>query len=307
MANYEFSPMPRDERCCRLSRRSRVCLCLGLLVLVACAVVLAAALTWSRAQTPEPLAWNGAGTTRNLLELVLGRCYSYTQLVRLDLRSKDCPKILDAFKNAFISKNPCNITKEDYEPLLDLVNQTVPCNKSLFWSKSKDLAHQYTRVQGEMFTLEDTLLGYLADDLTWCGDPGSAELNHQSCPHWNECLSNPGSVFWKVISQKFAESACGVVQVMLNGSLSEPFRKSSTFGSVEVFNLDPRKVHTLQAWVMHDIGGISSDSCSSASINELKSIVTERNMTFTCQNNYRPVRFIQCVKNPEHPSCTSEI
>lgn len=31
----------------------------------------------------------------------------------------------------------------------------------------------------------------------------------------------------------------------------------STFGSVEVFNLDPNKVHKLQAWVMHDIKGTS--------------------------------------------------
>lgn len=29
----------------------------------------------------------------------------------------------------------------------------------------------------------------------------------------------------------------------------------STFGRVEIFNLNPKKVHTLQAWVMHDIGG----------------------------------------------------
>ncbi|KAM6150977.1 ADP-ribosyl cyclase/cyclic ADP-ribose hydrolase 1 isoform 2-T2 [Erethizon dorsatum] len=288
MANYEFSPVSGDEPCCRLSRRSQISLCLGLLVLIACAAVVVAALTWSQARTPEPLVWNGTGTTHNLFAIVLGRCYTYTQLVRPGLRSEDCPKILDAFKSAFISKDPCNIKKEDYEPLVELVDQTVPCNKSLFWSKSKELAHQYTWVQGGMLTLEDTLLGYLADDLTWCGDPGSAELNHQSCPRWNECLSNPGSVFWKVISQKFAESACGVVQVMLNGSLSKPFSKSSTFGSVEVFNLDPRKVHTLQAWVMHDIGGISSDTCSSLSISELKSIVTKRNITFTCQNNYSP-------------------
>jgi hypothetical protein len=31
----------------------------------------------------------------------------------------------------------------------------------------------------------------------------------------------------------------------------------STFGSVEVFSLDPNKVHKLQAWVMHDIEGAS--------------------------------------------------
>ncbi|KAK2115528.1 hypothetical protein P7K49_006154 [Saguinus oedipus] len=41
---------------------------------------------------------------------------------------------------------------------------------TLLWSRTKDLAHQYTQVQRDVFTLEDTLLGYLADDLTWCGE-----------------------------------------------------------------------------------------------------------------------------------------
>lgn len=53
-------------------------------------------------------------------------------------------------------------------------------SQSLFWSKTKVLAHQYSLVHGKMFTLEDTLLGYIADDLTWCGDPSTSgtHLNH---------------------------------------------------------------------------------------------------------------------------------
>ncbi|ERE87061.1 ADP-ribosyl cyclase 1-like protein, partial [Cricetulus griseus] len=259
-----------------------------------------------------------------------------------DVADQDCKKILNTFKRAFVSKNPCNITKEDYEPLVQLVTQTLPCNKvtaltllvlrnhpmdvgkpgvrvfihqwgssglTLFWSKSKHLAHEYTWIQGKIFTLEDTLLGYIADDLMWCGDPSTSDMNYDSCPHWSEnCPNNPVSLFWKVISQKlilhtlfngiaewrimmdfffkFAEAACGVVQVMLNGSLSEPFYKNSTFGSVEVFNLDPNKVHKLQAWVMHDIEADSSNSCSGSSINELKLIVEKRNIAFACQDNY---------------------
>ena len=49
-----------------------------------------------------------------------------------------------------------------------------PPSQAVFWSKSSELAHQYTQVQQEMFTLEDTLLGYLADGLRWCGDAGSS-------------------------------------------------------------------------------------------------------------------------------------
>ncbi|XP_021510115.1 ADP-ribosyl cyclase/cyclic ADP-ribose hydrolase 1 [Meriones unguiculatus] len=299
MANYEFSQISGDRPCCRLSRNVQICLGVGLLVLIALVVILVIVL-WPRSL----LVWNGSPTTKHFPEIFLGRCLVYTQILRPEMRDQDCKKLLGAFKRAFVSKNPCNITTEDYEPLVKMATQTIPCNKSLFWSKSKDLAHKYTWVQGKLFTLEDTLLGYIADDLRWCGDPSTSDMNYESCPHWRDnCPNNPITVYWKVISKKFAEDACGVVQVMLNGSLSEPFHKNSTFGSVEVFNLDPDKVHKLEAWVMHDIETAFSNSCSSSSINELKLIVQKRNITFACQDNYRPVRFVQCVKNPEHSSC----
>lgn len=303
MANYEFSQVSGHRPCCRLSRTAQICLGVSLMILIA-SVVIVGILLWPRA----PLVWKGKPTTKHFPEIFLGRCFSYTQILRPEMSDQDCQEILSTFKGAFVSKNPCKITREDYEPLVKLATQTIPCNKTLFWSKSKHLAHQYTRVEGKMFTLEDTLLGYIADDLWWCGDPSTSDMNYDSCPHWDEnCPNNPVSVFWKVVSQKFAEAACGVVQVMLNGSLTEPFYKNSTFGSVEVFNLDPKKVHKLQAWVMHDIEADSSNSCSGSSINDLKLIVHQRNITFACQDNYRPVRFVQCVKNPEHPLCSSNV
>lgn len=129
-------------------------------------------------------------------------------------------------------------------------------------------------------------------------------MNYQSCPHWREdCSNNSVSVFWNTVSKRFAEDACGVVHVVLNGSISNTFDEKSTFGRVEVFNLHPEKVHTLKAWVMHNIESVPSDSCSSSSVNNLKQILKTRNIIFICQNNYRPVRLLQCVKNPEHSSC----
>ncbi|XP_047574888.1 ADP-ribosyl cyclase/cyclic ADP-ribose hydrolase 1 isoform X2 [Lutra lutra] len=219
-------------------------------------------------------------------------------------RHKDCQKIGKAFTTAFLSKDPCSSTEQDYQPLLELTAQTVPCNKTLFWSKSSELAHDYTRVRGDLFTLEDTLLGYMADGLKWCGDPRSSEMNYQSCPDRREdCSNNSFSVFWNAVSKRFAEDACGVVHVVLNGSISNTFDERSTFGRVEVFNLRPEKVHQLQAWVMHDIGSVHSDSCSSSSVNNLKRILKERSIAFSCQNNYGPIRLLQCVKSPEPSSC----
>ncbi|XP_002746011.1 ADP-ribosyl cyclase/cyclic ADP-ribose hydrolase 1 [Callithrix jacchus] len=306
MANCEFRPVSGDKPCCRLSRKAQLCLGVGLLFLTLVVVVAVVVSRWH--QQSQRSQWGGRGTTDRFPEIILERCVEYTQTLLPEMRHVDCQNIWDAFKGAFISKHPCKITEEDYQPLLKLGNQTVPCNKTLLWSRTKHLAHQYTEIQRDVFTLEDTLLGYLADDLTWCGEFETSEINYRSCPDWRkDCSSNPVSVFWKTVSRRFAESACGVVHVMLNGSCSNIFDKKSTFGSVEVHNLQPEKVHTLEAWVMHDGRGDSRDLCQDPSIKELELIISKRNITFSCKNIYRPDKFLQCAKTPEDSSCISKI
>nr|XP_012593006.1 ADP-ribosyl cyclase/cyclic ADP-ribose hydrolase 1 [Microcebus murinus] len=269
-----------DERCCRISKKVQICLAVGLLVAVAVLAVVGV-LKWL--QRPK---WNGRGTTDNFAGMVLERCNVYTQMLQPALRNVDCQKIQEAFKSSSISKNPCNITEEDYQPLVKLTTQTIPCGKTVLWSKAKETAHEYTRGDREMFTLEDTLLGYLADGLTWCGDAGTSEMNYRSCPHWKkDCPNNPVSVFWKMASRRFADAACGVVYVILNGSISNPFDENSTFGSVEINNLRPEKVQALHAWVIHDVGGVPSDPCMTSSINKLKSITSQRKIAFRCRHN----------------------
>ncbi|KAM9237271.1 ADP-ribosyl cyclase/cyclic ADP-ribose hydrolase 1 [Dugong dugon] len=255
------------------SRGRRVCCCvlIGLGVLVLGAAVTAGIRRWL--QPSGHKQWEGAGTTAHISEIFLGRCFTYTQIIHPELRDKNCQEIWNAFKNSFISKDTCNITEEDYQPLMKLTNQTLSCNQTLFWSKTSVLVHQYTKAQEELFTLGDTLLGYMADGLVWCGSSGNSEMNYESCPSRTEnCSNSPVSVFWKTVSKKFAEAACGVVHVMLNGSISRAFVQNS-------------------------------DSCSGSSINDLRSIMRKKKIPFTCQDDYKPVRYIQCVSHPEHSSC----
>ncbi|EFB27875.1 hypothetical protein PANDA_004359, partial [Ailuropoda melanoleuca] len=171
MASHRFSSVSEEEPCCDISRKTKICLCVffGLLIVVVIAVPVGI-LMWPRPHKE----WKGEGTTAHFYEILMGRCYTYTQIVRPELGHKDCQKIGKAFTSAFLSKDPCSSTEQDYEPLMELTNQAVPCNKTLFWSKSSQLAHDYTRVRQNMFTLEDTLLGYMADGLRWCGDSGSS-------------------------------------------------------------------------------------------------------------------------------------
>ncbi|XP_026548341.1 ADP-ribosyl cyclase/cyclic ADP-ribose hydrolase 1-like [Notechis scutatus] len=116
-------------------------------------------------------------------------------------RNKDCFRVRKLFEQAFRYKDPCNATKEDYQPLMDLARYSIPCNKSLFWSKTNDLAHHYTKTNHNFLTLEDTLLGYIADGITWCGNPSGSGINYESCPKWTECENNPSSVYWKLASK----------------------------------------------------------------------------------------------------------
>ncbi|XP_068925569.1 ADP-ribosyl cyclase/cyclic ADP-ribose hydrolase 1 isoform X2 [Petaurus breviceps papuanus] len=261
-------------------------------------------LTQRRRDSPAELPqWKGRGSTPNLKEIMLGRCFTYIRMVNPEL-GKDCLKIWETFKNAFICKNPCNITEKDYQPVMELAAYPIPCNKTLLWSKTSELAHKYTKIQDNLLTLENMLLGYMADGLTWCGSPSSSEIDYQSCPRWDECANNPSSIYWKMASKIFAEAACGVVHAMLNGSISHAFVNSSIFGSVEIHHLNPKKVHLMKIWVMHDIiGGQSSDSCSGSSIKQLKSIVEGRNISFSCEDDHRSVQLIQCVAHPEEPAC----
>lgn len=309
MPNDGLSPEQGEKPCCNLSKKAKIRLgiFIGIFLCVLVVVtVIPLVLKWR--QAPKHKEWHGQGTTPHFPEIVLGRCYTYTQVLRPELRHMDCQEILKAFMNAFLSKDPCSSTEQDYQLLLKLTNQTTPCSTSVFWSKANELAHQFTSIQRAMFTLEDTLVGHIADGLKWCGDESSSEVNHQSCPHWREdCITNPMSVFWDMVSKWFAENACGMVQVVLNGSISNTFDKNSTFGRVEIHNLHPQKVPMLQAWVMHDIGGVHSHSCSSPAINDLKLILSKRNIRFTCQDDYRPIKFLQCVTNSGHPSCSSVI
>lgn len=44
-------------------------------------------------------------------------------------RNKDCLRVWKLFEQAFLYKDPCSMTKEDYQPLMDLARYSIPCNK----------------------------------------------------------------------------------------------------------------------------------------------------------------------------------
>uniref|UniRef100_A0A8C5I1Q3 ADP-ribosyl cyclase/cyclic ADP-ribose hydrolase n=1 Tax=Gouania willdenowi TaxID=441366 RepID=A0A8C5I1Q3_GOUWI len=148
----------------------------------------------------------------------------------------DCEEIWRQFEEVVSRQSSCNVTMQDYHQMFDVMAQTLPCNKFLFWSKTRALMQSYAAVFKHFWTLEDTLVGYMFNDLIWCG------FDFSSCPRWSACNNHPVFSLWRQASQNFAEMACGNITVLLNGSIANAFNRRSMFGSVELDSLNPQKV-----------------------------------------------------------------
>ncbi|XP_035271141.1 ADP-ribosyl cyclase/cyclic ADP-ribose hydrolase 2-like isoform X2 [Anguilla anguilla] len=269
------------------------------------AVCLLPLLVFPQSVVPQEKAlWQGEGTTADLQEVILGRCYNYIRVVNPSVGEKNCTAIWNAFRDAFIYRDPCSVTDRDYQTFISLSLHSIPPNKALFWEKNKQLVHSYSDTGRRMMPLGETLIGWLGDDLTWCGNSSGEGLDSVSCPTTAECENNPVESFWRIASSTYANLSSGVIQVMLNGSVSDgTFPENSFFANYELPYLRKDKVSKVQIWIMDDIEGPDVESCGTKSVAVLQQILEQKGFEYTCADNYRPVRILQCVDSPSHPAC----
>ncbi|XP_019131011.2 ADP-ribosyl cyclase/cyclic ADP-ribose hydrolase 1 [Larimichthys crocea] len=242
------------------------------------------------------------GTTPNIKHIVVGRCYNYITLVNPNLRY-DCENIWRQFEEAVVCQSSCNVTVEDYHQMFYAMPQTWPCNTFLFWSKTRTLMHSYAAAVRHFWTLEDTLVGYMFNDLIWCGQEGDSGFDFSSCPEWSACRNHPVYSLWRQASQNFAEMACGNVTVLLNGSIANAFNRKSMFGSVELDGLNPHRVDYVNIKVVTNLEGPFIESCNQGSIVDLIQILQSRGFRWTCTDNDQTLMILQCIQNPEQSAC----
>jgi hypothetical protein len=82
-------------------------------------------------------------TTPNLREIFFGRCFYYINILQkangdFNGSQYDCRTIWQAFYTAATSQ-PCTI--DDYNEFLNLTDQIIPSNGSLFWSGTSEVSH----------------------------------------------------------------------------------------------------------------------------------------------------------------------
>ncbi|CAN9506431.1 unnamed protein product [Ophioblennius macclurei] len=249
------------------------------------------------------------GTTPHIKHIAIGRCYTYKTLVNPALRY-DCEEIWRRFEEAVIHPATCNVSVQDYHPMFNLMPQIWPCNKFLFWSKTRSLMHSYAAVLGQFWTLEDTLPGYMFNDLIWCGLDKESGFDHSSCPEWSACERHPVYSLWKKASQNFAEMACGNITVLLNGSVVNAFSRRSMFGSVELDSLNPERVDHVNIKVVTNLEGPHIESCHKGSIVNLIHILQFRGFRWTCTDADQILTNLQCIQDQKRSSsqtCASSL
>ncbi|XP_075308499.1 ADP-ribosyl cyclase/cyclic ADP-ribose hydrolase 1-like isoform X2 [Odontesthes bonariensis] len=242
------------------------------------------------------------GTTPNIKHIVVGRCFTYFTIVNPRLRY-DCEEIWRHFEEAVVPQPSCNVTVEHYNQMFDLMPQIWPCDKFLFWSKTRTLMHSYAAVFPHFWTLEDTLVGYMFNDLIWCGQGEDSGFDFNSCPEWSACRNHPVYSLWRQASQNFAEMACGNVTVLLNGSIVDAFNRKSMFGSVELDSLNPQRVDHVNIKMVTSLAGPQIESCHQGSVVDLIQILQSRGFRWTCTDSDQTLMILQCIQDPKHPSC----
>ncbi|KAM6953397.1 uncharacterized protein FYW47_014028 [Aplochiton taeniatus] len=225
------------------------------------------------------------GTTPNLKDIVIGRCFDYVTLVHPSFRY-DCEEIWSAFEEAVVRRSPCDVKVRDYRRMFGATPQALPCDRLLFWSKTRSLMHIYAAVNPNLWTLENTLVGYVFNDLVWCGQQQTGRgFDFDTCPEWSTCVNHPVYSLWRQASQNFAAGACGNITVLLNGSIHNAFNKKSMFGSVELDSLNPRMVDHVNINVVTNMEGPFIESCTEGSILDLIKVLKGRGFQWTCTDN----------------------
>ncbi|KAK5617799.1 hypothetical protein CRENBAI_026564 [Crenichthys baileyi] len=267
--------MERREANRQEKRRKRYCLILAVILLV---VILAIVLGVTLSKTRD-----------DFNTIFMERCQKF--------KGYNCQKIWDAFQQAYVNRDRCDVPPEAYDPLIATAPFESLCNRIMFWSKTKEVVHDFTGKKGCFKTVEDTLLGSVLNGLKWCGKNGSSETFTTVCPTWEECEKSAVRSFWNRVSAAFGDAACGNVTVMLNGSIDTPFSPASIFGSIEVKKFKSPKVKNLNVVLVTQKNSVTN--CTNESLQNLM-MGLDKGIGYRCFE-VPDSHLKECGSDPEKP------
>eukprot|EP00057_Strongylocentrotus_purpuratus_P027784 XP_011682258.1 PREDICTED: ADP-ribosyl cyclase isoform X1 [Strongylocentrotus purpuratus] len=265
--------------------------------------------------TLPPVLYSDNGTDIDLREIFIGRCADFkagrvNPTVDLnELRMKNCTHLWNLFHSTFKYREACNVTRPMYKEFVAEATITIPHNKSAFWDgwTIYDTVHSYAKEGRRSWSLEYTLMGYLINNLKFCGQEAEPGLRYDSCPGPDECGFAKGcaDAFWAEASINFAKQAKGQVRVFFDSNREGGafHNNNSYFAQYELINMDPDAVENVNIYLVTELETNSGDNCTSPSIQELISILKEKNIRYTCYEQPRDVLHLLCIDGNESDEC----
>ncbi|CAF3604017.1 unnamed protein product [Rotaria sp. Silwood1] len=256
------------------------------------------------------------GTTCNLKDIIIGRCYEYQYIKRslhLSNRTeiKNCTKLYELFETAVRYKPYCSMNLSTYENYFQYALDGIQIfNRAMFWSGTYSIAHTYGNHGFNYITLEDTLAATTVNGLRWCGKDNDTEgFDYISCPY--NCKDNiwADDAFWGIASKNFAEKAVGEVYLVLNGSRTDgqlSFRNNSYFAKYELPNLQRTgifRVTKLNVLLLHSPDQQVVEKCGEKSLIYLETLVQSYQIEYLCKDDPEELILMMCSDNWEAREC----
>ncbi|XP_033760725.1 ADP-ribosyl cyclase/cyclic ADP-ribose hydrolase-like [Pecten maximus] len=228
------------------------------------------------------------GTTPGIQNIFIGRCLAYQELLKPYPQTEvDCNLLWVKFVSSFAGKEPCELKSEDYSGFIEMSLSSIPEDKAMFWSGTYRVAHDYAESGNRFITLEDTLLGYIMNGLTWCGQTAPPGVNYRNCPSYNDCPETASTAFWGTASSQFASQAKGTVTILLDGSnpARPAYSRDSYFAKFELPSLSPDEVKMMNIYVVHAINQPYRETCENGTLPALQQAVKDHGLSYSCRDN----------------------
>ncbi|XP_022088137.1 ADP-ribosyl cyclase/cyclic ADP-ribose hydrolase-like isoform X2 [Acanthaster planci] len=259
--------------------------------------------------------FTGPGTDRDLETMFKGRCAEYlTGRVNphvnvTQLSTKNCTLLWELFYNAFVYRDPCNVTVESFSELIKQATVEIPVDRAVYWDDWDVYAvtRSYADEARRASTLEFMLVGFIMNGLVFCGQTEDPGINYEVCPGANECGFAVGAMdgFWGAASKYFGSNGRGNVKFIIN---SQPTggafqRENSYFAEFELANMNPSEITRMDIYLVTFISEEQGDTCESQSIQTLKAMIMQKDINYRCVDQPNDVLHILCADNPQADEC----
>ena len=152
--------------------------------------------------------------------------------------------------------------------------------------------------------MEDTLAGFLLNNLRFCSSLGKQDFDYSLCPV-NCGIRNV--TFWYAASADFARKASGYINIVLNGTRTNgAVSNTSTFFLYELPNLNSTKVKSLKVLLLHAPDQVKYETCKNPkTLVDLQKALTDKNILYQCEDNPKSIQAFMCFQDSTTKECQS--